>query len=217
MLGRSPEDLRLITCHLGNGASITAVKNGRSMDTSMGFTPLEGLMMGTRSGDLDPAIVMFLMEREGLSLQEVNDVLNKKSGCLGLSGLSNDVRDLRAAAANGHERAKITLKVYPYRAKKLIGAYAAAMGGVDAIVFTAGIGENDSQMRTDVCAGLEFLGIEIDPNKNEATAGEARDISTETAKSQVLVIPTNEELMIASETRRIVEAKLSEAGLGIGP
>ena len=210
MLGRPFEDLMLITCHLGNGASITAVKDGRSSDTSMGFTPLEGLMMGTRSGDLDPAIVLFLMEREELSIQEMNDILNKRSGCLGLSGLSNDVRDLRDAAANGHEGAKIALKVYAYRVKKLIGAYAAAMGGGDAIVFTAGIGENDPQMRADVCAGLEFLGIQIAPRKNETTAGEARDISAETAKVRVLVIPTNEELMIAGETKRVVEAARRE-------
>lgn len=206
MLDRPLEELRLITCHLGNGSSVTAVKNGCSLDTSMGFTPLEGLVMGTRTGDIDPAIVLFLMEKEGLSTQEVNDLFNKKSGFLGLSGLSNDVRDLRAAAAKGHKRARIALEVYPYRVKKRIGSYTAAMGGVDAIVFTAGIGENDPQMRADICTGLEFLGVEIDPQKNEATRGKAGDISTESAKVRVLVIPTNEELMIAGETKQVVEA-----------
>jgi len=206
MLDRPLEELKLITCHLGNGSSVTAVKNGCSLDTSMGFTPLEGLVMGTRTGDLDPAIALFLMEREGLSTQEVNDLFNKKSGFLGLSGLSNDVRDLRAAAAKGHRRARIALEVYPYRVKKRIGSYAAAMGGVDAIIFTAGIGENDPQMRIDICVGLEFLGVDIDPQKNKATRGKAGDISTESAKVRVLVIPTNEELMIARETKQVVEA-----------
>lgn len=206
MLDRPLEELRLITCHLGNGSSVTAVKNGCSLDTSMGFTPLEGLVMGTRTGDIDPAIVLFLMEKEGLSTQEVDDLFNKKSGFLGLSGLSNDVRDLRAAAAKGHRRARIALEVYPYRVKKRIGSYAAAMGGVDAIVFTAGIGENDPQMRADICAGLEFLGVDIDPRKNKATRGKAGDISTESAKVRVLVVPTNEELMIAKETKQVVEA-----------
>lgn len=206
MLDRPLKELKLITCHLGNGSSVTAVQNGYSLDTSMGFTPLEGLMMGTRTGDIDPAIALFLMEREGLSTQEVNDLFNKKSGFLGLSGLSNDVRDLRAAAVQGHERAKIALEVYPYRVKKRIGSYMAAMGGVDAIVFTAGIGENDPQMRADICAGLEFLGVDIDLQKNEATRGKAGDISTGAAKVRVLVIPTNEELMIARETKGVVEA-----------
>jgi len=206
ILGRPPKELKLITCHLGNGSSVTAVKNGCSLDTSMGFTPLEGLVMGTRTGDIDPAIALFLMEKEGLSTQEVNDLFNRKSGFLGLSGLSNDVRDLRAAAAKGHERAKIALKVYPYRVKKRIGSYAAAMGGVDAIVFTAGIGENDPQMRADICTGLEFLGVDIDPERNEATRSKAADISTESAKVRVLVIPTNEELMIAREAKKVVEA-----------
>ncbi len=206
MLCRPLEELKLITCHLGNGSSVTAVQNGRSLDTSMGFTPLEGLVMGTRTGDLDPAIALFLMEKEGLSTQEVNDLFNRKSGFLGLSGLSNDVRDLRAAAAKGHKRARIALEVYPYRVKKRIGSYTAAMGGVDAIVFTAGIGENDPQMRADICTGLEFLGVDIDPQKNEATRGKAGDISAESAKVRVLVIPTNEELMIARETKQVVEA-----------
>ncbi|KKC29546.1 acetate kinase [Caldanaerobacter subterraneus subsp. pacificus DSM 12653] len=167
ILGRPIEELKIVTCHLGNGASITAVKNGKSIDTSMGFTPLEGLAMGTRSGSIDPSIVTFLMEKEGLTAHQVVDILNKKSGVYGISGISNDFRDIENAAFNeGNKRAMLALKVFAYIAKKTIGAYAAAMGGVDAIVFTAGVGENGPEMREFILEGLEFLGFTLDKEKN---------------------------------------------------
>jgi len=199
------EDLKIITCHLGNGSSIAAVKNGKSVDTSMGFTPLEGLIMGTRCGDLDPAIVQFLVANTGLSVDEVNNVLNKKSGFLGISGVSSDTRDVESAAESGNKRAQLALEAFYYRVKKYIGAYAAAMGGVDVIVFTAGIGENSASTREKVCEGLEFLGVKIDREKNN-TRGKAAYISADDSKVKVLVIPTNEELMIARDTKEIVEA-----------
>lgn len=203
MLGKPYDQVKIITCHLGNGSSVAAVKNGRSVDTSMGFTPLEGLIMGTRSGDIDPAIIHHLVTYEGLSVDEVNNVLNKKSGFLGLSGVSSDSRDLEIAAAKGNERAQLTLNVFYYRVKKYIGAYAAAMGGVDAVVFTAGIGENSHLTRQHVCEGLEFLGIKIDLEKNN-TRGKAIDISDPSAKVKVFIIPTDEELMIARDTKDII-------------
>lgn len=199
------EDLKIITCHLGNGSSIAAVKNGKSVDTSMGFTPLEGLIMGTRCGDLDPAIVQFLVANAGLSVDEVNSVLNKKSGFLGVSGVSSDTRDVESAAENGNKRAQLALNTFYYRVKKYIGAYAAAMGGVDVIVFTAGIGENSVSTREKVCEGLEFLGIKIDREKNN-TRGKVAYINADDSKVKVLVVPTNEELMIARDTKEIVEA-----------
>ncbi|NLN45752.1 MAG: acetate kinase [Clostridiaceae bacterium] len=202
MLGRDIRDLRIITCHLGNGSSITAVKGGESVDTSMGMTPLAGISMGTRSGDIDPAIAMFLMEREKLNAQQVDDILNKKSGMLGISGISSDFRDLYAASDAGNERATLALDIFKYHCRKTIGAYAAAMGGVDVVVFTAGVGENNDDVRQGACEGLAFMGIEIDPAKNSAARAES-DISVDGSRVRVLVVPTNEELAIATETARI--------------
>lgn len=202
MLGKDIKDLKIITCHLGNGASVCAVKNGKAIDTSMGFTPLEGLAMGTRSGDIDPAIIPFVMEKEGLSINDANDLLNKKSGVLGISGVSSDFRDIEEAMANGNERAKLALNVFCNRVKKYIGAYAAMMGGVDAVVFTAGIGENSIEIREMVCEGLEFLNLEIDKEKNHIRGKEVI-VSKDNSKVKVLVIPTNEELMIARDTKEL--------------
>ncbi|MDK2800666.1 MAG: acetate kinase [Clostridiales bacterium] len=204
LLNKPIEDLKIITCHLGNGSSITAVKNGKSIDTSMGFTPLAGVVMGTRSGTIDPAIVTFLMEKENLSLKEVNDLLNKKSGVLGLSGISSDFRDIEAAANEGNKRAQLALEIFEYSVRKYIGEYAALMGGVDAVVFTAGIGENNGVIRKRILKGLDFMGIKIEEQKNNIR-GKEIDISTEDAKVRTLVIPTNEELMIALDTKKLVE------------
>lgn len=206
MLGKPIEDTKIITCHLGNGSSITAVKGGKSIDTSMGFTPLAGVCMGTRSGNIDPAIITFLMEKENLSYKEINDVLNKESGVFGVSGVSSDFRDLDAAAEEGNEQAKLALDLFAYSVKKYIGQYAAVMGGVDAVVFTAGIGENNANMRLNIAAGLEFMGIKIDKEKN-TIRGKEVDVSAPGAKVKTLVIPTNEELMIALETKRLIEAE----------
>lgn len=203
LLKKPLEDLKIITCHLGNGASVTAIKNGKSYDTSMGFTPLEGLVMGTRCGDLDPAIVTFLMEKENMTAKQVNDYMNKKSGVAGISGVSSDFRDLEAAANEGNERAKLALEIFYYRVRKYIGAYAAAMGGVDAIVFTAGVGENNASGRVHILEGLEFLGVSIDVERNKVR-GEEIDASTADAKVRTLVIPTNEELAIARETKNLL-------------
>lgn len=203
MLGKNINECRIITCHLGNGASVAAVLNGRSVDTSMGFTPLEGLVMGTRCGDMDPAIVTFLENEGKMSVDEINNVMNKKSGVLGISGVSSDFRDIEKAAEEGNERAKLALEVFNYRVKKYIGAYAAAMGGVDAIVFTAGLGENAAPAREDICKGLEFLGVEIDSDKNNVR-GHKAVISKDNSRVKVLLIPTDEELMIARDTQEIV-------------
>ena len=199
ILGKDIKDLKIITCHLGNGASVAAVKNGVCIDTSMGFTPLEGLAMGTRSGDLDPAIVTFLMEKEGLDADGVNNVLNKKSGMIGLSGVSSDFRDLWDASDAGNERAKMALDKFCYTVKKYVGAYAAAMNGVDCIVFTAGIGENDHGVREAVCKDMEYLGVKFDASKNNVR-GKETILSTEDSKVKVILIPTEEELMIARDT-----------------
>lgn len=195
-------EMKIITCHLGNGSSITAVKDGKSVDTSMGLTPLEGLVMGTRCGDMDPAIVTFLMEKENLDIKGVDNLLNKKSGVLGLSGVSSDFRDLADAAASGNERAELALEVFAYRVKKYIGAYAAAMGGVDCIVFTAGIGENDIDMRRRILSDMEYLGVDFDEIANDGR-GE-REISRKGSKVRAFVIPTNEELVIARDTIALV-------------
>lgn len=203
ILGRPVDELNLITCHLGNGASVCAIKGGKSVDTSMGFTPLEGLAMGTRCGDIDPAIIPFIMEKEKLSFEEINNMLNKKSGVLGISGLSSDFRDLEEAANNGNERAELALKVFCNRVKEYIGAYSAALCDVDALVFTAGIGENSSSIREKICEGLECINIHLDPELNKARGKEAI-ISTENSQVKVLVIPTNEELMIARDTAKLV-------------
>ena len=205
VMGRDIKDLKIITCHLGNGASLCAVKNGVSVDTSMGFTPLEGLAMGTRCGNIDPAIVTFLMKEEGLSVDEVNDLLNKKSGVLGISGISSDFRDIEDAAFNKDDRrAKLALKIFEYKIRTTIGAYAAAMGGVDAIVFTAGVGENGPETREKCLEGLEFLGVEIDREANNVR-GKIREISKPGCKVKAFVIPTNEELMIARDTLELIQ------------
>jgi acetate kinase len=202
MLGKPYDALKTITCHLGNGASVCAVDKGQSVDTSMGFTPLEGLVMGTRSGDIDPAVLPILMEKENMTAQQVVDVLNKKSGVLGLSGVSSDFRDLGQAASGGNEQAGDALAVFCYRVAGYIGRYAAAMNGVDAIVFTAGVGENDSATRETISGYLGWMGVSIDKEKN-AQRGKAMDVSTSDAKVRVLVIPTNEELMIARDTKEL--------------
>ncbi len=201
MMGRPLEELRLITCHMGSGVSFAAILYGKSIDTSMGFTPLEGLVMGTRCGDIDPAIVFFLMEKEGLSAKEVEEILNKKSGVLGISGISSDTRDIEDAAPHNH-RARLTLDIIAYRAKKYIGAYYAILGGLDGLVFTAGIGENSPYIRKSICSGLEHLGILIDDERNTVRRKEAL-ISRDDSRVQVMVIPTNEELVIARDTWRI--------------
>ena len=202
MLGKPIEELKLISCHLGNGSSITAIDGGKSVDTSMGFTPLAGLPMGTRSGDLDAGILEYLMHKHGYNIDEMLNVLNKKSGVLGISGVSSDFRDLESAAPQGNQRAQLALDVFDYSVKKFIGSYAAAMGGVDAIIFTAGVGENGPDTRANVVSGLEFMGVKIDPEKNN-TRGKEVDVATDDSKVRVLVIPTNEELMIAMDTAAI--------------
>ena len=204
MLGKPIEELKLISCHLGNGSSITAINGGKSVDTSMGFTPLAGLPMGTRAGDLDAGILQYLMNKHGMNIDEMLNVLNKKSGVEGISAISSDFRDLESAEAQGNQRAELALRVFDYSVKKYIGAYAAAMGGVDAVIFTAGVGENGPETRESACAGLEFLGIKIDPEKDKVR-GKEMDVSADDAKVRVLVIPTNEELMIAMDTAAIVK------------
>jgi acetate kinase len=196
--------LKAVIAHLGNGASVAAVDRGKSVDTSMGLTPLEGLVMGSRPGDLDPGIVLFLLRDLGVSADEVDRIINKESGLLGLSGISNDIRDVEAGAAQGDARCRLALDVYAYRVKKYIGAYAAAMGGIDVLVFTAGVGENDPEMRAAICDGLAFLGIELDPAVNASTRGVARDISAPASTVRVLVMPTDEEGLIAEQTVAVV-------------
>jgi acetate kinase len=203
MLGQPIEKLKIVTCHLGNGSSITAVDGGKSVDTSMGFTPLAGVPMGTRCGDIDPALAAFIAETEKLSLQDVDFLLNKKSGMLGLSGVSSDLRDIEEAAERGEPRSKLALQALAYGIKKYIGAYAAAMGGIDAVVFTAGVGENSATIRAAACEDLEFMGIEVDNARNAVRSKEAV-ISTDSAKVKVLVVPTDEELVIARDTKRLI-------------
>jgi acetate kinase len=204
ILGRDPKTQKIITCHLGNGASIAAVKYGRSVDTSMGFTPIEGLIMGTRSGDLDIGAVTFIMEKEELGLRSLNALLNKHSGMLGLTGISSDMREIEMAKAEGNEKAALALDMYNYRVKKYIGAYAAAMGGLDILVFTGGIGENAKTTRKGSTDGLGFMGIEMDDVRNSALQGTEGEISTDGSRVKVMVVPTNEELMIALDTEQIV-------------
>jgi len=205
LLGKPIEELKLISCHLGNGSSVTAIDGGKSVDTSMGFTPLAGLPMGTRSGDIDAGIMEYLMNKHGMDIKEMLNVLNKKSGVLGISGVSSDFRDLENAGAQGNAQAALAVEVFEYGVKKLIGSYAAAMGGVDAVIFTAGVGENGIGNRANIVKGLEFMGIKIDAEKNK-TRGEEIDISAEGATVRTLIIPTNEELMIAMDTAAIVKA-----------
>lgn len=202
IMGQQMTDLRIITCHLGNGASLAAIKHGKSVDTSMGFTPLEGLVMGTRCGEIDPAIIPYLMKKEGMTPDQIDTYLNKKSGVLGVSGVSSDFRDIEDAAKGGNERAQLALDVFTYKVRKYIGGYVAAMGGVDAIVFTAGLGENSISMREKICSGLEYLGTRIDPVKNNVR-GKAQEICVDGAKVKIFVIPTNEELVIARDTNEI--------------
>jgi acetate kinase len=204
LMGKNIEDIKMITCHLGNGASICAVDKGKSVDTSMGFTPLAGLAMGTRCGDIDPAVIPFLMNTTGMSIKDVDVLMNKKSGILGVSGVSSDFRDVESAANSGNERAKLALDLYYHRVKSFIGAYTAVLNGVDAIVFTAGLGENSATSRAAICDGLGYLGIKIDPEKNNIR-GEALEISAPDSKVRIFVVPTNEELMIARDTKDIVE------------
>ena len=204
MLGKNIEDCKIITCHLGNGASVAAIDGGKSVDTSMGFTPLEGLIMGTRCGDIDAAILPFLMEKEGLDAKGLSDLMNKKSGVYGMTGISSDFRDIEDAAAQNNELAQIALESYAKKVKKYIGSYAAEMNGVDAVVFTAGVGENGIDMRADIMANMDFLGMKLDEEANKVR-GKERVISTEDSKVKILLIPTNEELMIARDTLELVK------------
>ena len=203
-LGVDPKGQKIITCHIGNGGSITAVVDGKSIDTSMGLTPTEGLMMGTRVGDVDPGALVYIMLKHNLSAADLQKIINKESGMLGISGISSDMREIEAAVNNGDERATLGLDMYQQRILKYIGAYAAEMGGVDIIVFTGGVGENQCPLRRDVCAPLAFMGVEIDPVANEVR-GEEKVISTPASKVKVVVIPTDEELMIARDTEAIVK------------
>lgn len=202
LLKKDIKDTKIITCHLGNGSSITAVDGGKSVDTSMGFTPLDGVLMGTRTGSIDPAVVPVLMQKKGLDAAGADKYMNKECGVLGVSGVSSDFRDLEDAAAKGNERAQLALDMFCYQVKRYIGAYAAAMGGVDAIVFTAGVGENDIHTRQQVCAGLEFLGVKLDADRNNVR-GKVTEISAADSKVKVFLIPTNEELAIAQDTLRL--------------
>jgi len=205
LLGRPRSQTRLVTCHLGNGSSLCAIDHGRSVDTSMGFTPLEGLLMGTRTGDLDPAVVFHLMHQEDLSEHQVTTLLNKHSGLYGVSGVSNDMRELLAEEAKGHDRARLAIDMFCYRLRKYIAGYAGAMGGVDAVLFTGGIGENSPPIRARSLAGLEFMGIRLDAARNEAARGVEALVSADDSAVKVLVVPTNEELIIARDTVRLVE------------
>jgi len=205
LLGQPRERLRLVTCHLGNGASVCAIDRGHSVDTSMGFTPLEGLLMGTRSGDLDPSVVFFLMHKEDLDERQVMALLNKHSGLQGVSGLSNDMRELLAREHDGHERASLAIEMFCYRVRKYVAAYAGALGGLDAVVFTGGIGEHAPPIRERSLAGLGFMGIAVDEGRNLGAVGKEGEISPSGAAVRVLVIPTNEELVIARDTLRLVE------------
>ncbi len=203
-LGRPLKELKLVTCHIGNGASCAAILGGRSMDTSMGMTPLEGLMMGTRSGDIDPAIVPVTMSKEDLTLAEVSSMLNRHSGLMAISGIGSDMREIEQAIKTGDRNASLAFEMYEYRLRKYIGAYAAAMNGLDAVVFTAGVGENSAMLRAAVCRNLSFLGIELDEQANERKESGEREITAPESKVKALVIPTNEELVIARDTYRLI-------------
>lgn len=205
MLGVKPEDVRIITCHIGNGASVSAVKYGKCVDTSMGLTPLEGLMMGTRSGDVDPSAVLSIMKKEDLNADQMSDLLNKESGVKGISGVSSDIREVEAGIREGNERCKLAMEMYDYRIKKYIGSYAAVMGGVDIVVFTAGVGEHQWDVRQGAIEDLEFMGIKVDTEKNKKNFGEEEIISTPDSKVKVVIVPTDEELLIASDTLDLVK------------
>ena len=204
VMGKDIKDLKIITCHLGNGCSLAAVKGGKSIDTSMGFTPLAGVMMGTRAGSIDPSVISFLVEEQGYTMSDIDELLNKKSGILGISGVSSDFRDVLSESEKGNERAKLALDIFHYKVRAQIAAYAGIMGGVDVIVFTAGIGENSIVTRKESLRGLEFLGFRIDDEKNDVR-GKIQEISTEDSKIKVYLIPTNEELMIARDTVKLVK------------
>ncbi|MFT4073515.1 MAG: acetate kinase [Dysgonamonadaceae bacterium] len=204
MLGIPYENSKIISCHLGNGGSLCAVLNGKSMDTSMGMTPVEGLLMGTRCGDIDPGVVPYIMDKENIGTQAISTLINKHSGLLGISGVSSDMREVLAAADEGNERAKLALEVFIHKVKQYIGSYAAIMGGADIILFTGGIGENNSFLRQEVCAGLGFMGVEVDTAVNDTIHGDEAVISTDMSKVKVLVVPTDEEYMIASDTMNII-------------
>lgn len=205
IIGVKAEDQKIVSCHIGNGASVSAVDHGKCVDTSMGLTPLEGLMMGSRSGDVDPSAVIAIMKAEGFTPDEMANVLNKKSGLLGISGVSSDMREVEAAVEAGNERARLAVDMYGYRIRKYIGAYAAAMGGVDTIIFTAGVGEHQWDVRQTATQGLEFLGVKLDEERNRANNGEEEVISTPDSKVKVVVVPTDEELLIASDTLNLVK------------
>jgi acetate kinase len=206
ILGKKLEDLKIISCHLGNGASMCAIQNGKSMDTSMGMTPVEGLVMGTRSGDIDAGALLFIADKEEISIPYTSTLINKHSGMLGLSGVSSDMRDIETAAAEGNHRAQISLDIYHYRIKKYLGSYAAAMGGVDVVIFTGGVGENGWETRQEVASGLEFMGLDFDVAKNTKLRGKEAIISKPGSKVTVMIVPTNEELVIANDTFEIVTA-----------
>lgn len=203
-MGRKAEELKIISCHMGNGSSITAVEYGKCVDTSMGFTPLDGLLMGTRCGSLDPSVVTYIMDKKGFTPSQMSDYMNKKSGLLGVSGISSDNRDVSAAAAEGNKRAALTNDMLRYQAKKLIGAYAAVMNGVDAILFTGGIGENDAATRAGICENMDYLGVRLDEQVNASARGKLTRISAPDSKVQVWVVPTNEELLIARDTLKVI-------------
>ncbi len=206
-MGKDIKDLKIVSCHLGNGSSITAVEGGKSIDTTMGFTPLDGVIMGTRCGSVDASAVTFIQNKMGLSPNETSDYMNKKSGFLGVSGVSSDARDLGAAAADGNKRAKLALEMLRYEIKKYIGSYAAIMNGLDAVLFTGGIGENSDDLREDVCSNMEYLGIKLDKDANKGLHGKLAKISAPDSKVEVWVVPTNEELLIARDTKALVEGK----------
>ena len=206
-LGKDPSELKMVTCHLGNGSSITAVDGGKCVDTSMGLTPLAGVLMGTRCGDVDPSVVTYMEQKLGIHSQEMADYLNKKSGLLGISGVSSDMRDVTGAADQGNERAQLATDMLKYQIKKYVGAYAAAMGGLDCVVFTGGIGENDDRVRLGVCKNMEFLGIKLDPEKNKLRGQDIIDMSAADSRVKVLMVCTNEELMIARDTLALVTGK----------
>jgi acetate kinase len=206
ILGKKMEDMKIITCHLGNGASITAIKDGISVDTSMGFTPVDGLIMGTRTGEIDPGVLLYLADKEDLSLTGVNNMINKKSGVAGISKISSDMRDLEIAAAEGNKLAKLALEMYAYKVKKFIGAYVAAMNGLDLLIFTGGIGENDFNMRAMICSGMEYLGIDFDAKINHGIKSKDLILSKPESRVMVMTVTTDEELVIATDTRNIVEA-----------
>jgi acetate kinase len=206
ILGKKLEDLKIISCHLGNGASVCAIKDGKSFDTSMGMTPVEGLVMGTRCGDLDAGALLFIADKEEISIPYTSTLINKHSGMLGLSGVSSDMRDIETAAGEGNHRAQVSLDIYQYRIKKYLGSYAAAMGGADVVIFTGGVGENDWVTRAEVCKGLEFMGLEFDVEKNTKLRGKDAIISKPGSKVTAMVVPTNEELVIAQDTFEIVTA-----------